>query len=189
MFQGTYTALITPFGDDGHIDEARLRRLIDEQAEAGVDGIVPCGSTGESATMTHAEHEQAIRVAIEQSAGRLQVIAGTGSNSTIEACRLTAFAAEAGADGALLISPYYNKPTQRGHIEHYRAVADAAGIPIILYNIPGRTGVNMAPETVAEMAETPNIVGVKEASGSIDQAMRVMQLTGDDFCVLSGDDQ
>ncbi|MFT4572150.1 MAG: 4-hydroxy-tetrahydrodipicolinate synthase [Hyphomicrobiaceae bacterium] len=187
MFEGIYTALITPFRDDV-VDETVLRSLIDEQAAAGVDGIVPCGSTGESATLSHAEHERVIALAVEHSAGRLKVIAGTGSNNTAEACRLTTAAAKAGADGALLISPYYNKPTQAGHVAHYRAVAEAAGIPILAYNIPGRTGVNMEPETLALMSEVDGIVGVKEASGSIDHTQRTMQLAGDDFVVLSGDD-
>ena len=187
MVEGTYTALVTPFRD-GVVDEAALRALIREQIAAGVDGIVPCGSTGESATLTHAEHEKVISVSVEEAAGRVKVIAGTGSNSTAEACRLTKFAAGAGADGALLISPYYNKPTQQGHVLHYRAVAEAAALPIIVYNIPGRTGVNMLPETVAEMARVPGIVGIKEAAGSLDQVSRIVQLCGPSFTVLSGDD-
>jgi 4-hydroxy-tetrahydrodipicolinate synthase len=187
MFRGTYTALITPLRN-GQIDEAAFRSLIDEQIEAGVDGIVPCGSTGESATMSHAEHEHLISVAVDHAAGRLKVIAGTGSNNTAEACRLTEYAARAGADGALLISPYYNKPTQKGHVAHYRAVAEAAGIPIIVYNIPGRTGVDITPETIAEMAEVPGIVGLKQANGSVDHTLKVRQLAGPDFLILSGDD-
>ncbi len=187
MFRGTFTALVTPF-HDGEIDETRFRALIETQIEAGVDGLVPCGSTGESATLSHDEHERLIKITIEQSAGRAKVIAGTGSNNTAEACRLTQAAADAGADGALLISPYYNKPTQQGHVDHYRAVAECAGIPLLVYNIPGRTGVNIEPETLAAMSGIDGIVGVKEASGSIDQAQSVMQLCGDDFCVLSGDD-
>jgi len=187
VFEGTHTALVTPFRD-GEIDEPALRALISEQIDAGIDGLVPCGSTGESATMNHAEHQRAIEITVEEAAGRAKVIAGTGSNNTSEAASLTAFAASAGADGALLISPYYNKPTQRGHILHYQAVAAAADIPLIVYNIPGRTGVNMTPETIAEMARTPNIVGVKEASGSLDQVSEIVRLTDDDFEVLSGDD-
>jgi len=188
MFHGTYTALVTPFrGDD--LDEDALRALIDEQIAAGVEGIVPCGSTGESATLSHDEHERAIKIAISQAKGRLKVIAGTGSNNTREACRLTRAAADAGADGALLISPYYNKPTQHGHVEHFKAVAAAASdLPQILYNIPGRTGMNMTPETIARCAEVKNIVGVKEASGSVDQWLGIMRLCGPDFCVLAGDD-
>lgn len=187
MFEGTYTALVTPFRD-GEIDEPALRALIADQIAAGVDGLVPCGSTGESATMDHAEHERVITITVEEAGGRCKVIAGTGSNNTREACRLTAFAARAGADGALLISPYYNKPTQEGHVRHYRAVAETADLPLIVYNIPGRTGVNMTPETVAAMAEIPNIVGIKEASGNPDQVSQIVALTGDDFTVLSGDD-
>jgi 4-hydroxy-tetrahydrodipicolinate synthase len=188
MFQGTYTALVTPFRGD-EIDEAAYRALIREQVEAGLEGIVPCGSTGESATLSHEEHERVIKIAIDEAGGRLKVIAGTGSNNTREACRLTRAAADLGADGALLISPYYNKPTQHGHVEHFKAVAEAAGdLPLILYNIPGRTGMNMAPETIARLAEVKNIVGVKEASGNIDQWLRILQLCGPDFSVLSGDD-
>ena len=187
MLEGTHTALVTPF-KDGKVDEDALRRLVREQVEAGIDGLVPCGSTGESATLDHGEHETVIGITLEEAAGRAKVIAGTGSNSTSEAVTLTRFAAAAGADAALLISPYYNKPTQEGHVRHYAAVAEAVDIPIIVYNIPGRTGVNMAPETIAEMARVPNIAGLKEASGSLDHAMRVMQLCGDEFTVLSGDD-
>lgn len=188
MFHGTYTALVTPFrGDD--MDEDAFRALIDEQIAAGVEGIVPCGSTGESATLSHEEHERVIKIAIGQAKGRLKVIAGTGSNNTREACRLTRAAADAGADGALLISPYYNKPTQHGHVEHFKAVAAAApDLPLILYNIPGRTGMNMTPETIARCAEAKNIVGIKEATGSIDQWLAIMRLCGPDFCMLSGDD-
>jgi 4-hydroxy-tetrahydrodipicolinate synthase len=188
MFQGTYTALVTPFRD-GHIDEAAFRALIAEQVEAGMDGVVPCGSTGESATLDHDEHDRIIKIAIEEARGRIKVIAGTGSNNTSEACRLTRAAADAGADAVLLISPYYNKPTQHGHVDHFKAVAAAApDLPQILYNIPGRTGMNMAPETIARLAEVKNIVGIKEASGSIDQWLSIMRLCGPDFCVLAGDD-
>ncbi len=187
MLEGTHTALVTPF-KGGKVDEDALRRLVREQVEAGIDGLVPCGSTGESATLDHGEHETVIGITLEEAAGRAKVIAGTGSNSTSEAVALTRFAAAAGADAALLISPYYNKPTQEGHVRHYAAVAEAVDIPIIVYNIPGRTGVNMAPETIAEMARVPNIAGLKEASGSLDHAMRVMQLCDDEFTVLSGDD-
>jgi len=187
MFEGTHTALVTPF-KDGKVDEEALRRLVREQVEAGIDGLVPCGSTGESATLGHDEHETVIGITLEEARGRAKVIAGTGSNSTAEAVALTRFAAGAGADGALLISPYYNKPTPEGHVRHYAAVAEAVDIPIIVYNIPGRTGVNIAPETIAEMSRVANIAGLKEANGSLDHAMRVMQLCGDDFTVLSGDD-
>jgi len=187
MFEGTYTALVTPFRG-GRVDEQSLRTLIRAQVEGGVDGIVPCGSTGESATMTHDEHEQVITIAIEEARGKIKVLAGTGSNSTAEACRLTKFAAEAGADGALLISPYYIKPTQAGHVAHYRAIAEVSELPLLVYNIPGRTGVNMLPETTAEIARIPHIVGIKEAAGSLDQVSRIIQLCGPGFTVLSGDD-
>jgi len=187
MFTGTYTALVTPFLD-GELDEAAFRSLIREQVAAKVEGIVPCGSTGESATLSHDEHERAIKIAIDEAGGRVKVIAGTGSNNTREACRLTRAAADAGADGALLISPYYNKPTQAGHVEHYKAVAAASDLPLILYNIPGRTGMNMAPETVARLAEVKTIVGIKEASGSVDQWLAIRKLCGPDFCLLAGDD-
>ena len=187
MFEGTHTALVTPFRD-GAVDEPALRRLIREQIAAGVDGIVPCGSTGESATMNHAEHQRVIAIAVEEAAGKCKVMAGTGSNNTAEAISLTTYAKQAGADAALLISPYYNKPTQDGHVAHYRAIADAAGLPLFVYNIPGRTGVNILPETIAKMAEHPMIVGVKEASGSLDQVSRIIELTGGRMTVLSGDD-
>jgi 4-hydroxy-tetrahydrodipicolinate synthase len=187
MFEGTYTAIITPFRD-GAIDEPALRAIIREQLEAGINGIVPCGSTGESATMDHDEHERVIAITVEEAAGKAKVIAGTGSNNTAEAVRLTKFAQKAGADAALLISPYYNKPTQAGHVLHYTHIAEEAGLPLIVYNIPGRTGVNMLPETIAEMAEHPNIVGVKEAAGDIDQASRIIAACPRDFDVLSGDD-
>jgi 4-hydroxy-tetrahydrodipicolinate synthase len=187
MFEGTYTALVTPFRD-GAVDEPALRNLIREQIAAGVDGIVPCGSTGESATMNHAEHQRVITISVEEAAGKVKVIAGTGSNNTAEAISLTTYAKKAGADAALLISPYYNKPTQEGHVAHYRAIADASGLPLFVYNIPGRTGVNILPETIAKMAEHPMIVGVKEASGSLDQISRVIQLTEGRMTVLSGDD-
>ena len=159
-FHGTWTALVTPFRG-GEIDEAAFRALIDEQIAAGVDGIVPCGSTGESATLSHDEHELVIRIAIEEARGRLKVMAGTGSNNTREACRLTRAAADLGADGALLISPYNNTPPQHGHVEHYTAVAAAApDLPLALYNYPGRTGMIMTPETVARCAVAMNFVGI-----------------------------
>jgi 4-hydroxy-tetrahydrodipicolinate synthase len=187
MFEGTYTAIITPFRD-GAVDETALRAIIREQVAAGIDGIVPCGSTGESATMDHAEHERVIAITVEETAGKAKVIAGTGSNNTAEAVKLTKFAKKAGADGALLISPYYNKPTQAGHIAHYTRVAEEAGLPLLAYNIPGRTGINMLPDTLAEMAQHPNIVGVKEAAGSIDQVSQIIAAAPDDFEVISGDD-
>jgi 4-hydroxy-tetrahydrodipicolinate synthase len=187
MFNGALSALITPFRD-GVVDEPALRELIEWQIESGIDGIVPCGSTGESATLSHAEHEQIIRIAIQQARKRVPVLAGTGSNSTAEAIRLTTFAREAGADGALLISPYYNKPTQEGIVKHYKMIASSVDLPLFVYNIPGRTGSNITPETFARLAEIKNIVGVKEASGSMDQISDIHRLCGNQFTILSGDD-
>jgi len=187
MFHGALTAIITPFRD-GAVDEAALRELIEWQIQSGIDGLVPCGSTGESATLSHAEHERVIKITIEQARKRVPVVAGTGSNSTAEAIRLTASAREMGADGALLISPYYNKPTQEGIFKHYKTIATSVDLPIFAYNIPGRTGSNVAPETFARMAEIKNIVGVKEASGSTEQTSDILRLTNHKFTVLSGDD-
>jgi len=187
MFQGALTAIITPFRD-GAVDEAALRELVEWQIQSGIDGLVPCGSTGESATLSHAEHERVIKITIEQARKRVPVVAGTGSNSTAEAIRLTASAREMGADGALLISPYYNKPTQEGIFKHYKTIATSVDLPIFAYNIPGRTGSNVAPETFARMAEIKNIVGVKEASGSTEQTSDILRLTNHKFTVLSGDD-
>ena len=187
MFDGAVSALITPF-KDGAIDERAFRELIEWQIQEGIDGVFPCGSSGESATLTHAEHEQAIKIAVQQAKKRVPVLAGTGSNSTAEAIRLTTFAREAGADGAVLISPYYNRPTQEGIFRHYKAIAQSVDLPLVVYNIPGRTGSNILPETVARMAEVPNIVGLKEASGSLDQASDIVFHCGDRITVLSGDD-
>lgn len=187
MFNGALSALITPFRD-GAIDEAAFRDLIEWQIVSGIDGIVPCGSTGESATLSHAEHERVIKIAIEQARKRVPVLAGTGSNSTAEAIRLTTFAREAGADGALLLSPYYNKPTQEGIFRHYQAIASSVDLPLIVYNIPGRTASNITPETFVRLAEIRNIVGVKEASGVMDQISDILRLCGDRLTILSGDD-
>lgn len=187
MFEGTYTALITPLRD-GEVDYAALGTLIERQIEAGVEGVVPCGSTGESATLSHDEHERVIAFTIERADRQLKVIAGTGSNNTRESIRLTRFAHEHGADGALLIAPYYNKPTQEGLYAHYAAIADAVALPQLIYNIPGRCAVNIAPETLARLSQLPNIVGVKEASGSLEQISRTIELCGPDFTLLSGDD-
>ena len=187
MFEGTYTALITPFRD-GEIDYPALAKLIERQVEAGIDGVVPCGSTGESATLSHEEHERVIAFVIEKAAKRIKVIAGTGSNSTRESCKLTRFAKERGADGALLIAPYYNKPTQDGLFAHYSAIADAVELPQLVYNIPGRSAVNILPETMARLSTHPNIYGVKEACGSLDQIARVVALCGPEFEVIAGDD-
>ncbi|HUO04986.1 MAG TPA: 4-hydroxy-tetrahydrodipicolinate synthase [Candidatus Binataceae bacterium] len=187
MFKGAITAIVTPFRDGG-VDEPALRELIEWQIQAGIDGLVPCGSTGESATLTHAEHEHVVKVTVEQARGRVPVIAGTGSNSTAEAIRLTAAARELGADGALLISPYYNKPTQEGIFKHYKTIAASVDLPLLVYNIPGRTASNIMPETFARLAEIKNIVGAKEASGSMDQTSDMIGLCGDRLSILSGDD-
>lgn len=187
MFEGTYTALITPFRD-GEVDYEAFAALVDKQVAAGVDGIVPCGSTGESATLTHGEHEKLIALAVEKADGRLKVIAGTGSNSTRESEGLTRFAKEHGADGALLIAPYYNKPTQDGLYAHYAHIAERVELPLLVYNIPGRSAVNISVETMTRLAKIETVVGVKEASGSLDQVTRTAQACGPDFTILSGDD-
>jgi 4-hydroxy-tetrahydrodipicolinate synthase len=180
---------VTPFTSGGALDEAGLRRLIDAQIAGGVSGIVPCGTTGESPTLSHGEHDRVIEITIDQVAKRVPVIAGTGSNATAEAVRLSTHAQEAGADALLLVNPYYNKPTQKGLFLHFKAVADAVSIPCVLYNIKGRTGVNLETDTLVSLADAcQNIVAVKEASGDIEQMKSVIQRTGDDFRVLSGDD-
>jgi 4-hydroxy-tetrahydrodipicolinate synthase len=187
VFQGSMTAIVTPFRN-GRVDEKGFRRLIEFQIKGGTDGIVPCGTTGESATLTYEEHERVVEIAIDAVNGRVPVIAGTGSNSTDETISFTRHAERAGADGALLISPYYNKPTQEGLYQHYRAVAKAVSIPLILYNVPGRTALNMLPETVARLSEFRNIIGIKEASGSLAQVSDVLEMSRKGFIVLSGDD-
>ncbi len=187
MLKGALTALVTPFCD-GKVDEEALQSLIERQIEGGVQGLVPCGTTGESATLTHEEHNRVIDITIEAAAGRLPVIAGTGSNSTEETIRLTRHAEKAGATAALLITPYYNKPSQAGLFAHFRSVSEAVDLPLVLYNVPGRTGVNMLPETVARLSELENVVGIKEATGDLAQISRVIELSMDDFCVISGDD-
>jgi len=187
MFQGSMVAIVTPFMD-GRIDEKGFRELIEFQIAQGTSAIVPCGTTGESATLTHEEHDQVVRIAVECAAGRVPVIAGTGSNSTQEAVSLTRHAQEAGADAALLITPYYNKPTQQGLYEYFQSVADAVDFPIILYNVPGRTAVNLLPKTVARLAEIENIQGIKEASGDLSQVSEIVHLCGSKITVLSGDD-
>ncbi len=187
MFRGAITALVTPFRD-GRVDEPALRDLIEFQIENGIDGLVPCGTTGESPTLSHDEHDRVIEITIEAAGKRVPVIAGTGSNSTAEALRLTRHAYEAGADGALIACPYYNKPTQEGLYQHFSTIAKNVPIPILPYNIPGRTGINMSPELIARLAGIDNIVGVKEASGSIKQMNDVIDLCPPDFAVLSGDD-
>jgi len=187
MFSGSIVAIVTPFRN-GKVDERAFGDLIEWQLANGTNGIVPCGTTGESATLTNDEHHRVIRLSVEVVKGRVPVIAGTGSNSTDEATSLTRHAKEAGADGALLITPYYNKPTQEGLYRHYKAVAEAVDMPLVLYNIPSRTGVNMLPTTVARLAVMKNIVGIKEGSGSVQQASEIAQTCGDRLTVLSGDD-
>jgi len=188
MFKGSIVAIVTPF-KNGKVDEQKLRDLIEFQIKNGSSGIVPCGTTGESATLSFDEHDRVIEITIEQAKKRVPVIAGTGSNSTEEAIMLTKHAEKAGADASLQVSPYYNRPTQKGLYEHFKAIAAAVKIPIILYNIASRTGVNIEPETMAKIArDCKNIVGVKEASGSLDQMSRIKQLCGPDFDLISGDD-
>ncbi len=188
MFKGSIVAIVTPF-KDGRVDESKLRDLIDFQIKNGTSGIVPCGTTGESATLSFAEHERVIEITVEQARKRVPVIAGTGSNSTEEAIMLTRHAAKLGIDASLQVSPYYNRPTQNGLYAHFRAISESIDIPIILYNIASRTGVNIEPETMARLsADCKNIVGVKEASGNLEQMSRIKALCGDKFALISGDD-
>ncbi len=185
--RGIYTALVTPFA--GYkVDEEALKRLIEFQLENGINGIVACGSTGEAATLSYEEHARVIELSIKYVNGAVPVIAGTGSNSTTETVELTQSARKLGADGCLLTTPYYNKPTQEGLYRHYKKVAEEVDIPIILYNIPGRTGINMSPETIARIAQIPNVVGIKEASGSVLQVAEIFRLTKGTFTIVSGDD-
>jgi len=188
MFRGSLVALITPMHDDGRIDEVGLRRLVDFHVQAGTAAIVAVGTTGESATLDEDEHCAVIRRVVELAAGRVPVIAGTGANSTTEAITLTRCAQQAGAAAALLVTPYYNKPTQEGLFLHYKAVAEAVDIPQILYNVPGRTACDMLPETVGRLARLPNIVGIKEATGELDRVSRLRELCGEEFDLYSGDD-
>lgn len=185
QFAGLTVALITPFRD-GEVDETALRKLVDWQAEQGTHCISPCGTTGESPTLSHEEHERVIAIVCEQAAGRMRVMAGTGSNSTREAIRLTQRAQAAGADGALVVGPYYNKPMQDGFHEHFKAVTEAVDLPIVIYNIPGRTAKNIEADTICKLAELPTIVAIKESTGSMDQASQV--LNGSQLTLLSGDD-
>jgi 4-hydroxy-tetrahydrodipicolinate synthase len=187
MFTGSMTALVTPMRD-GEFDERAFRELIEFQIAEGTDGLVPCGTTGESPTLSHEEHDRVVDVCVQAVRGRVPVIAGAGSNSTREALRLTRHAREAGASAALLITPYYNKPTQEGLYRHYAHIAERVDIPIVLYNVPGRTGVNLLPETVARLASIPNIVAIKEATADLRQASRIIELCGDSITVISGDD-
>jgi 4-hydroxy-tetrahydrodipicolinate synthase len=187
VFEGVLTAMVTPFRN-GSIDESALRDLVERQIEAGVDGLVPCGSTGESATLSHAEHRRVVEIVVQATRGRVVVVAGTGSNSTREAIELTQHAKEAGADGALLISPYYNKPTQEGIVLHYAEIARATSFPLLVYNVPGRTASNILPATTARLADIPQVVGIKESCGDLPQLSEVIARCPDDFTVLSGDD-
>ncbi|MCR4288743.1 MAG: 4-hydroxy-tetrahydrodipicolinate synthase [Candidatus Scalindua sp.] len=185
MFTGSIVAMVTPF-KDGVVDYDKLGELVDYHVENGTNAIIPCGTTGESPTLTHREHGEVVGKVIDVSNGRIPIIAGTGSNNTSEAISLTSHAKEAGADGSLIITPYYNKPTQQGLYEHYKAILDKVDIPIIIYNVPSRTGVSISPETVARLFEFKNIVAIKEATGDIDQASQILNLC--DIIVLSGDD-
>ena len=189
MLKGVFTAIITPFKEDGSVDEECLKKLIDFNIDNGVSGIVPCGTTGESPTLSHEEHDRVIELTVQHVNKRVQVIAGTGSNSTAEAVRLTKHAEEVGVDGCLVVNPYYNKPTQEGLYRHFKAVADAVKIPIVVYNIKGRTAVNVETATLMRLArDCPNIVAVKEASGDINQMKEVISQRPEGFSVLSGDD-
>lgn len=185
QFSGLTVALVTPF-KDGAVDETALKQLVDFHVEAGTDCVSPCGTTGESPTLTHPEHERVIAAVCEQAAGRIHVMAGTGSNSTAEAIRLTKQAKASGATGALVVAPYYNKPTQEGMRQHYLSIADAVEIPIVVYNIPGRSAANIEPDTICKLGEHPNIVAVKESTGCMDQASAI--LSSSNLTVLSGDD-
>ena len=188
MIQGSIVALVTPMEQDGSLDRDALRGLIEFHIQQGTDGIVAVGTTGESATVDEAEHGELIRITVEQVAGRVPVIAGTGANSTTEAISLTRHARDVGADACLLVTPYYNKPTQEGLYQHYKAVAEAVEIPQILYNVPGRTACDMLPDTIARLSRVPNIIGVKEATGKLDRARAILDSCGPDFLLYSGDD-
>ncbi len=188
MIQGSLVAIVTPMHADGSVDEASFCRLVDWHVEQGTDAIVAVGTTGESATLDEQEHCDAIALVVRHAAGRIPIIAGTGANSTSEAIALTRCAQRAGADACLLVTPYYNKPTQEGLYLHHKAVAEAVDIPQILYNVPGRTAVDMLPETVARIAEIDNVVGVKEATGKLERVTRLRELTSPDFAIYSGDD-
>src|SRR3954447_10778231 len=185
MFAGLTVAMITPF-KEGQVDYAALSKLVDWHVDQGTDCLAPCGTTGESPTLDHEEHEKVVATVCEQGRGRIKVMAGTGSNSTREAIRLTKAARKAGATGALMVGPYYNKPTQEGYYRHFAAVADACDLPIVLYNIPGRTGSNMLPETIARLAEIPSVVAIKESTGSLNQASPLACLFS--WTILSEDD-
>lgn len=187
MFKGSYTALITPFRD-GRVDEKAFGDFVEWQIKSGVHGLVPCGTTGESPSLTHAEHQRVTELCIEVANGRVPVIAGTGSNSTNEAIELTQHAGKSGADAALVVMPYYNKPTSEGQFEHFKAIAENSSIPIIIYNIPGRSVVDMSVQTMARLSKITNIIGVKDATGDASRPSLVRHLIGNDFCQLSGED-
>ena len=188
MFEGSYVALVTPFKDDESLDEAKLKELIQFQIEGGTHGIVPCGTTGESPALSEEEHDRVVEITIETVKGQVPVIAGTGSNSTTRTLRATKHAKSAGADAALIVTPYYNKPTQEGLYAHYMKIADSVDIPIVVYNVPGRCGTDILSPTIARLAEHPNIVALKEATGELKRASEVVNLCPEDFVVLSGDD-
>lgn len=188
MFKGAFVAIVTPF-KNGKVDEEKFRELIEFQIENGTHGIVPCGTTGESATLTYDEHKRLIKIAVEQVKGRVPVLAGAGSNNTMESLELIEFAKSVGADGALVITPYYNRPTQEGLYLHYKYLAETTKFPIVMYNVPTRTGVDLLPETVERLSKIPNIVGIKEATGSIQRTSEILErVNREDFTVLSGED-
>ena len=187
-FRGTTVALITPFLNNGELDEAGYKNLLDWQIQEGTDVILTCGTTGESATLSHEEHERVIEITIQHVNGRIPVLCGTGSNSTREAVSLTQFAEKAGADAILSVGPYYNKPPQEGFYQHFKAIAESVSLPIIIYNVPGRTGSNISAQTTLRLAGIPNIIGVKEASGNMSQIMTIIKDRPEGFLVLSGDD-
>ena len=188
MFSGSMPALVTPFAEGGALDEETLAALVDWHVAEGSTGIVPVGTTGESPTLSHSEHDRVIEVVVEAAAGRVPVVAGTGSNNTAEAIRLIRHAEKVGADAALVVTPYYNKPTQEGMFQHFAAVHDSCGLPIVIYNIPGRSVVDMTPQTMARLSELPRIVGVKDATGDVVRVSETRTLCGRDFCQLSGED-
>ena len=188
MFIGTGTALVTPFRRDGSLDEPTLRALLKRQIEAGIDFLVPCGTTGESPTLTHEEHLRVVEITVEEAAGRVPVLAGAGGYNTVEVIALARELAALGADGILSVTPYYNKPTQEGLFQHFKAIAESVSLPVILYSVQGRTGVNIEPATVKRLSAISNIVGIKEASGNISQMAAILNAVPDTFTVLSGDD-
>ncbi len=187
MFRGIYTALLTPF-KNGKVDEPAFQSFVEWQISEGVHGVVPCGSTGESPTLSYEEHNRLVSLCVEAAKNRVKVLAGTGSNSTEEAIMLTRHAKKAGADGALIVVPYYNKPTQEGIYQHYKAIAEAVDIPIVLYNVPGRTVIDIKDETIARLAKIPNIIGIKDATGDLARVCKLRMLAGKEFNQLSGED-